>query len=125
MPIKTHNTSDPQGPLLGRTKVFKGGAFDSLLPDIYPHRRIHLAPWATMGEVRFALDKAPVDVLEGSVGFRLVRTAPYSKSKASQSLDKKSESIGFMSQVCKPECHGQMVGLKSSYIHALCKWTGD
>ena len=76
MPIKTHNTSDPQGPLLGRTKVLKGGAFDSLLPDIYPHRRIHLAPWATMGEVRFDSEKASVDVLEGSVGFRLVRTAP-------------------------------------------------
>ena len=27
-----------------------------------------------MGEVRFTFDKAPVDVLEGSVGFRLVRT---------------------------------------------------
>jgi formylglycine-generating enzyme required for sulfatase activity len=76
MPVKTHNTKDPSGPLLGRTKVLKGGAFDSMLPDIYPHRRIHLAPWATMGEVRFASEKPSVDVLEGSVGFRLVRTAP-------------------------------------------------
>ena len=76
MPSKTHNTRDPKGPLLGRTKVLKGGAFDSLLPDIYPHRRIHLAPWATMGEVRFVIEKSSVDVLEGSVGFRLVRTAP-------------------------------------------------
>ena len=42
MPVKTHNGKNPQGPLLGRTKVLKGGAFDSLLQDIYPHRRIHL-----------------------------------------------------------------------------------
>ena len=75
MPEKAHNVKDPKGPLRGRTKVLKGGAFDSLLPDIYPHRRIHLAPWATMGEVRFPIDKESVDVLEGSVGFRLVRTA--------------------------------------------------
>ena len=75
MPLNTHDVNNPRGPFRGRTKVLKGGAFDSLLPDIYPHRRIHLAPWATMGEVRFTFDKAPVDVLEGSVGFRLVRTA--------------------------------------------------
>ena len=76
MPSKTHNSRDPQGPALGRTKVLKGGAFDSLLADIYPHRRIHLAPWATMGESRFTIEKEPVDVLIGSVGFRVVRTAP-------------------------------------------------
>ena len=76
MPQKTHNAKNPKGPSLGRTKVLKGGGFDSLLPDIYPHRRIHLAPWATTGEVRFDFDKESVDVLEGSVGFRLVRTAP-------------------------------------------------
>ena len=74
-PIDSHDTRNPKGPKLGRSKVLKGGAFNSPVKDIYPHRRIHLAPWATMGEVRFEGDKNSVHVLKGSVGFRLVRTA--------------------------------------------------
>lgn len=74
-PTDGHDSRNPKGPQLGRSKVLKGGAFNSSSRDIYPHRRIHLAPWATMGEVRFEGEKASVDVLQGSVGFRLVRTA--------------------------------------------------
>ena len=77
MSVKTHNSVDPRGPELGRSKVLKGGAFHSYLKDIHPHRRIHLAPWATMGEVRFETGKGKdsIEVFKGAVGFRLVRTA--------------------------------------------------
>lgn len=75
--IENHNTTNPSGPDLGRSKVLKGGAFNSPMSDIYPHRRIHLAPWATMGEVRFESTKDSIQVQKGSVGFRLVRTVPF------------------------------------------------
>ena len=69
--VLSHNSEDPSGPVLGRTHVIKGGSFASVLSNIYPHRRIHLPPWATMGEI----PDVSISVDSGTVGFRLVRTA--------------------------------------------------
>lgn len=66
-----HNSEDPIGPELSRTRILKGGSFADVLSNVMPHRRLHLPPWATNGVVA----DFPVSIDDGSVGFRLVRTA--------------------------------------------------
>ena len=56
---QTKHVPETERAIARSNKVLKGGAFDSLLPDIYPHRRIHLAHWAKMGEVRFVITSLP------------------------------------------------------------------
>lgn len=68
---RDHNAENPSGPELARSRVLKGGSFADVLPDVMPHRRMHLAPWATNGVVTDVTGSIP----EGTVGFRLVRTA--------------------------------------------------
>ena len=67
---KNHHATDPRGPDLSRSRILKGGSFADVLSDVMPHRRAHLPPWATNGVV----SESPISIIEGTVGFRLVRT---------------------------------------------------